>query len=548
MGNCKTKPNINTYTSDVDYQVDGYLSLKAVKFGTNYANGTSTEYKNSGSVETVMHVFSGPKQLRKSRNNEKDLQAEVEPVSTDELPLYAKSLASSTNNVSERSTSSPLFHILENGLSSPSGNFGSTDDISKQLEAIQEKYHSTKLDRDKLVKKNYILSKDLQKAESLNAVRIKENEQLVQKSQTESVRWKELATAVQTANAELVQSMETMSEQLDFLAPQNFALVKQQRNGLVEEIAHCEKTIKNEVEQRRILEKARKELDAKLKQEKASVLATSKAREAEMSAISKKLELENLSLEKQIKDFTLELEDTQRQADILEKEGKLLKWMLEQNDMEVDEPPTHQEGELLKSNDEATLVLSKTIEQVGKQRNYFNQLYEIYNSIVTDKDKTFEETEMLKIRLGIELENEDTVRVDDFQSMSSPTEDEMSDTERIKKHWIRRGSSFQNLTAKIGVLQMESRHKSKMIQVLEQEGDEYGGHDNRWGNRNRSLDKWEYNRYQMYGHNVVENERSASCDSADLGDDEAESVIHRSGNYGTENGGTGNESSERRSL
>merc|ERR1719397_1617239 len=114
-----------------------------------------------------------------------------------------------------------------------------------------------------------------------------------------------------------------------------------------------------------------------------------------------------------------------------------------------------------------------------------------------ERDRITEQIELLKVRLGEDCSVDGVVRVGDRQSsLESPSDIEMSDSERLKINWIRRGSSYQNLTAKIGVLQMESRHKSKVIQVLEREQfDEYGSavnNENQWGsNMNRSLDKWE---------------------------------------------------------
>jgi len=340
--------------------------------------------------------------------------------------------------------------------------------------------------------------------------------------------------------------METMGEQLKFLVPENLKLVKQQQNGLVEELEHCETTIKNEMEQRRMLEKDREELEVKLKQEKASALSNAKAQEVEFQNVSKKLELETTSLEQQIKDVTLELENTKRQTEIFEREGQLLQWlMFEQHNKDDEQLPARVVGEPLKSNEEAKLLLSNIIEQVGKQRKYCSKLHELCTSVVMERDKTMEEVELLKIRLGEEYSVDDTVRVGDrMSSIESPSDIDMSDTERLKKR-IRRGSSYENLTAKIGVLQMESRHKSKIIQVLEQEQDEeYSSvvrNDNLWGsNVHRSQDRLEYNRYQMYGYRDGENGQSASSDSAELGDDEGESVIDHGGDYGTEKEGAGN--------
>jgi len=538
MGNCQKKPKIGNYTGDVDYQVDGYFNLTAVKFGIHGDAGTY-QTKNSN-IETSMHLYRNPVPVRKARNSEKDVEVDIEPISSDEIPLFSKPLLTPTNNDSGMGTSTPVFHILEK---SPTGN---SADIYKRLEAVREKYHRTKVDRDQLVQKNFALSKDLQKAEALHVIKIRETEQLVQQSQTESTRWKELATAVQTANAGLVDSMETMSKQLKCLVPETFARVKHQQNSLVEELEHCETTIKNEIEQRRNLEMAKEELEAKLRQEKASALASANAQNLEYQDISKKLETETNSLEQQIQDVTLELENTKRQTKVFEREGQLLKWMFGQQQMDEEEFPANHDGEPLRSNEEAKVVLSDIIEQVGQQRNYYNKLDDLCKCVLMERDRIMEQIELLKVRLGNDCSVDGVVRLGDRQSsLESPSEIEMSDTERVKQHWIRRGSSYQNLTAKIGVLQMESRHKSKMIQVLEQEHEEDYSvvrHEHRWAsNVKRSpAEKWEYSRFHMFGYGNAENGHSGSSESAELGDDEGESVLDRTGNYGTEKVGKGN--------
>jgi len=542
MGNCKAKPKVSTYTSDVDYKVDIYL--RGVKVGASYVNGEPVEYQpRDGSLETLMHLYRGASSVRPSRKSEKGLEMDIEPVSSDEMLLYTKPFESWTNTVGEISTPSPILHILENGMKTAIGSCSNSVEIFRLLEGVREKYHRTKLDRDQLVKKNLKLSKDLQKAQVLHSSKIQENEQLVQKSQTESVRWKELATAVQTANSELVENMENMGEQLEFLAPQNLAVVKQQTNGLVKEVANCEISIKREMEQRIMFEKARKELAVKLIQEKALSKANAQAQEVEFRNVSKKLEQENISLEQQIESARMELENIQRQTDVIKNEGHLLKWISRQRKIKDEQLPVGHGSEHLKSKEEAKLVLSNIIDQVRKHRNYFSKLLELCKSVMTERDKTVEEAAQLKIRLREEFGNEDMVRMDDRQLRLECSEDESSVTEREKKILIRRGSSYQNLTAKIGVLEMESRHKSKMIRVLEQEQvDEYAGvvrHHRQGTNVNRSLEKLDYTRYQIYGDDSRENVDSESIDSAELGDDEAKSLIDRQGSFGIHKGGAG---------
>jgi len=539
MGNCKAKPQINTYTGDVDYKVDVYL--RGVKVGPSYVNGSPTEYQSkSSSLETLMHLYRSASSVRSSRKSDRGLEVEIEPVSSDEMLLYTKPLQVSSNNVSELSTPSPILHILENGMKAAIGNCSNSVEIFKQLEDVREKYHRTKLDRDQLVKKNLKLSKDLQKARALNNTKIQENVQLVQQSQTESVRWKELATAAQTANAELVENMESMGEQLEFLAPQNLSIVKPQTRVLDEELANCEIAIKQEMGQTIKLEKARKDLEVKLMEEKAWSNANAKAKEIEFRDVSKKLEQENISLEQQIQEATIELENIQREMDVIKNDEYLLKWNSEQGIEE--QIPVNHCSEHPKSMEEAKLLLANIIEQVRKDRKYFGSLFELCKLVVTERDKTMEEADELKIRLREEFSKENPLWIGERQSsFDNGSEDESCDAERQRKILIRRGS-YENLTAKIGVLQMESRHKSKLIEVLEQEQvDEYGGvvrHDNRWvSNVNRSIEKLDYTRYQIYGDDSVENADSVSVDSAELGGAEVENLIDRQGHFGAYKGG-----------
>merc|ERR1719193_2600556 len=228
-----------------------------------------------------------------------------------------------------------------------------------------------------------------------------------------------------------------MSKQLKCLVPETFARVKHQQNSLVEELEHCETTIKNEIEQRRNLEMAKEELEAKLRQEKAIVLASAKAQELEYQDISKKLETETNSLEQQIQDVTLELENTKRQTKVFEREGQLLKWMFGQQQMDEEEFPANHDGEPLKSNEEAKGVLSDIIEQVGLQRKYYNKLDGLCKTVLVERDRIMEQIELLKVRLGNDCSVDGVVRLGDRQSsLESPSEIEMSDTERVKQHWI----------------------------------------------------------------------------------------------------------------
>jgi len=392
------------------------------------------------------------------------MEMDIGPVSCDEMNTFAKPLKSITNNVHQISKSS-IFPILENDTNTTIGDCSNSVKICKHLEAIQEKYYNTKLDRDQLVKRNLILSKDLQNAEALITKKIQENEQLVQQSQTESAHWKEQATAVQTENAKLVKNLENMGVQLEFLDPENFARVKEQQNGIVEELAYCEVSIKKETEQRRKLENARKELEEKLEREKASTITHLREQEMMFRNISKKLELEKISIEQQIKDATLELQNCERRNDIVEKVGKQPKMMLELNEVEDEWLPASFNVEPLRSNDKSSLVFSNIIEQVGMQRIYLGKLHELCNSVVIERDRTMEEVELLKVRLGEDFMNEEALP----STIESDSED-LSELQRLKQEQlIRKASSHKSLAAKIRVLQLESRHKSKMIQFLQQD-------------------------------------------------------------------------------
>lgn len=547
MGNCKTKPRINAFSKDVGYHVDGYL---AVKFGAMYVNGGPAGHQTkTGELETMMNLWTSPSPVRKSPKSESDMEMDTESLSVKEINMYATPLQSSTNNIHEMSISSPSYFMLENQKETSIGDCTNSVKVSKQFETIQEKYHSTKLDRDQLVKKNLILSKDLQKAEALNAKKLQENEQLVQQSQNVSAHWKKQATTIQTENAELVENLENMCAQLECLVPENFTRVKQQQNSMVEERAFCEISTLNEIDQRQMLEKARNELEIKLKREKAKTIANLQAQEMVFRNIIKKHELEKIELEKQIKDVTLGLQKNHRRADIVEKEGKLLKRRLEQHWLEDEQLPASLNVETLTSEDEASLLLSYIIEQVGMQRKYIGKLHELCNPVVIERDRTMEEIELLKFHLGEDFTNEETVSVYDRQStIESAAEDEISESERLKQKLFRRTSSHQNLAAKIRVLQMESRHKSKIIQLLQQEQfDEYGSvvQDESQGgsNVNRSQEKWEYTRYQVFDDNG-ENVPKSNSESAELGDDEADNVISRVQNFFLEMGSADNESIE----
>lgn len=111
-----------------------------------------------------------------------------------------------------------------------------------------------------------------------------------------------------------------------------------------------------------------------------------------------------------------------------------------------------------------TVALSLVMARTAKHQKEFNKLYEQYQVIVKERDEAVEKADLLHLRFGEQIVNDP---LDPIFDSSEPEAETESGADHRKSQRI--NNSTENLTKKNELLEMELRHKSKIITYLERE-------------------------------------------------------------------------------
>jgi len=398
------------------------------------------------------------------------------------------------------------------------------------LEMVRDKYKKVSADRDQLLKKNLALNNDLQKAHAQITLQTTEAQKLVKQSQRESSQWRDFATAAEMENGELVAEAQRMREKLELMDPDNLEIVKQYQD-LVKDLQQCHVVMGKEKDNRIQLENVCDELEIKLEQEKVSAMFKVEAKEAEFKSNIKKLEAHNCSLIQQLEGLKINLSNNKIGCDISKSETQMLKWLLEQRNGKSKKTDqlrrgrasharscsVESAGKLLKPSthrtrsqthrqpdDDMTVTLGLVMARAEKHQKEFNKLYEQYQVILKERDEAAERAESLQRRVEYEYSIND--QIDDAPNREESGPERNLEIHSKKEQQKASKMSSDSLVAKIEVLEMEVRHKSRIITYLEREHADQLGNVLHYQDPHRPLKKWEHTRYQIFKGDAVDRE------------------------------------------
>jgi len=469
--------------------------------------------------------------------------------------------------------SSPNFQALTKALDKAlhtKGGKKGNQELLKRFSTMEEKYHSILQERDSLLKKNHALEKGLRKAHSQITIKAKESEKLAKAAGRESNQWKEFATRAQTENAELQKQIKEQREKLELMSPKKFEAVEQYTE-LVKELERCQEVLEKNKARTNELEKIRGDLEIQLEQEKAKSLEQLDQKEATKEQEKRTLGNRISYWEKKFEGLMISLNNAQIETEIAKSESEMLKGLLENRKKEEEEPNRNpkrrdrreaQQSQVQKSQsasasrttrrrrsnsvgsnplaaytgrgrgsqgrrsetESVALPLAQIMAKTDKKEQEFKKLYQSYQVILKERDDAMELAEKLQQRVDSELANEEQSQQEQSDMSERDDEEEDLDDEEVaarkrKLSMHRRNSSSTTLTAKIDVLEMELRHKSKIITHLEREVGRLGSLS---ATPNRPLKKWEQTRNQIFGYS--NNDEDDNEPSSDSDSDEAQPV------------------------
>jgi len=501
------------------------------------------------------------------------------PVNSNAATSFTLTTSQTLDNYTKKlNRLSPTYKLHEVEISPVfwSGNIG--PNFKVELEDMTAKYYSILIDRDRLLAQNISLTKDLQKSRAQVTIQKNETKKLVMKAQRESAQWKEFATSAQTDNASLVKEVQMLKEKLELVDPENLEAVKQYRN-LMNHLEKCKEMNKKLREQKLALEKRAGELAIKLEQEKLAAKITFEMRLGELSQNADRVENHNASLRQQVHGLSISLKNAQIETDISRSESKMLKWLLDEkrrnetfDDVVAKSPKVVTEGQIKQKTDEEesqsvifqdisldplnkqhvlpssvkdskpprkralnmqsaagkgcnslsslgnveenmTEALSLVMSSTAKHQKEFQKLYEQYQLVVKERDEAVEKLDIMQHRFEKQLQND---VVDAVVDSDPETEDQNSNLKNI---------SSETLVKKIELLEMELRHKTKIISYLERE---LRGQLKSSVNYNMNLSplrKWELTRNEIFSGIDGEEESPDGEDGSINYDDEQQSKM-----------------------
>jgi len=506
----------STEDAIMNYQLDGYFHLAAIKCHRNSLRDTSLP---EGTLNPII-------QLDLQENSKNKQEISTSKVGTVQSGKSIKTISENKPSSEDGNEESRSPQASENKMTSQSDVSSSLVD---KLEAMREKYKHVCMNRDQLLKRNFALNNDLKKTQAQITVRTKEAQKLVKQSQRESAQWKEFATAAQNENTVLIPEVEKLRNRLESIDPENLEIVKQYQD-LLKKVKECQSELGKEREHRKRLQQVSAEIEIELEQEKVQAMFNAEAQEADFKSKRKNAKSYNASLLQRLEGLKLKLNSEKVRLDIVKSCNQIRRWLVEQGDKEKKPTELVRHGRRRASiskassestgshrgsqkqsprkdetvQDEMSAALNRIVNQTENEQTKFRSLYDQYLGVAKERDDAVKELASLQKRAEEEFSNcdlqnhENESGDDDSQPLIGPdfseSRSQMQQLQKTKP--IRRSSG--TLVAKIEILEMELRQKSRMIQYLERENADQLGNVIYSQDPSRPLKKWEHTRYEIF--------------------------------------------------
>jgi len=539
LNNAKVEYRPSTEDAIMNYQLDGYFKIAAIKCKRNSIREDSIpETTSNPIIQRDLKENSKPtEEISTTKSSGGQSVKILKTLSESSNKLASYTLSSDDGEEESRSTqtwSKEYDKKKDNHITQSSTKFPEKKVISQaegslteKLESMREKYKHVCMNRDQLLKKNLALSNALKKTQAQMTVRKKEAQKLVKQAQRESSQWKEFATAAENENTVLIPEVDKLRSQLQLVDPKDLESVKQYQN-LVKKLKESQSELGKEREQRKKLQQISAEIEIELEQEKVTAMFNAEALEADFKSKRKSAELYNTSLEQRLEGLELNLNSSKLGLETLKNCCQLKRWLVEQSEKEKNPTELVRHGRRRasisrvssdsarsfssnqktarkddNSHDELSAALKRIMSQAEKEQTKFRNLYEQYLAATNERDAAVKDLASLQRRAEEELSNYDPQNQDNLsgdeesQPLIGPDFSESrSQMQQLQKSPKRRSSG--TLVAKIEILEMEVKQKSRMIQYLERESADQLGNVIYFQDPSRPLKKWEHTRYEIF--------------------------------------------------
>jgi len=523
----------------MNYQLDGYFKIAAIKCKRNSIREDSIpETTSNPIIQRDLKENSKPtEEISTTKSSGGQSVKILKTLSESSNKLASYTLSSDDGEEESRSTqtwSKEYDKKKDNHITQSSTKFPEKKVISQaegslteKLESMREKYKHVCMNRDQLLKKNLALSNALKKTQAQMTVRKKEAQKLVKQAQRESSQWKEFATAAENENTVLIPEVDKLRSQLQLVDPKDLESVKQYQN-LVKKLKESQSELGKEREQRKKLQQISAEIEIELEQEKVTAMFNAEALEADFKSQRKIAESYNASLEQRLEGLELSLNSAKLGLETLKNCCQVRRWLVKQSEKEKNPTELVRHGRRRasisrvssdsggsirgnqitarkddNSHDELSATLKRIMTQAEKEQTKFRSLYEQYLAATNERDAAVKDLASLQRRAEEELsnfdpQNQDNISADEeSQPLIGPDFSESrSQMQQLQKSPKRRSSG--TLVAKIEILEMEVKQKSRMIQYLERESADQLGNVIYFQDPSRPLKKWEHTRYEIF--------------------------------------------------
>jgi len=178
-----------------------------------------------------------------------------------------------------------------------------------------------------------------------------------------------------------------------------------------------------------------------------------------------------------------------------------------------------------------TVALSLVMARTAKHQKEFNKLYDQYQVVVKERDEAVGKADLLHLRFGEQIVNDPLNPIFDSSEQEAETEStaDQGNSRRIN-------NSTENLTKKNELLELELKHKKKIITYLERELHGQLRSSNSMGTFRGPIQKWEHTRNQIFsstngddeqyeGELEDDGEQKQAEDDWDAEDEDAPSIV-----------------------
>jgi len=149
-----------------------------------------------------------------------------------------------------------------------------------------------------------------------------------------------------------------------------------------------------------------------------------------------------------------------------------------------------------------TVALSLVMARTAKHQKEFNKLYEQYQVVVKERDEAVEKADLLHLRFGEQIVNDP---LDPIFDSSEPEAEAESTADRRNTRRI--NNTTENLTKKNELLELELKHKKKIITYLERELHGQLRSTSSMSALRGPIQKWEHTRNQIFSSTNGEEEQ-----------------------------------------